>query len=481
MKTELWRSVVAVLCCTSLSGCTTSRWVTDSRQEVIPDSSVTQARPVLNVVRYSQERPELLVRLTKERTGPIELQEVKHEEVHKVWGISPWKIIGGWLELGLSPVLLVGETVNGSLGRGIGTIISGMMAATGFNPPLGWGWDLNERDVIGEGKTEVMPLRDGTQTIPWASGPVEVKIEGLDPINLQANQSGYVEVNFKQLPVQLTNRSKDLILTISAQADGVTAVEHVTVPVSTIVAWEQKEAERVKITAERKVQEEREAITKREREAQQRREALARREEERREKEAERERRAAERAESNANFDLMMQGVGMLGEIVAAQQQQKAMAAMPAVPTPRSAPSSSAAIQSMTQMAEALTAVPGSGGSSASSPGSSGNAGTRYQHNPANEASRCISIDSSKQLYGVSFINNCSFSIEVTWCANTQRQPSNCAVGGYDSTSTIKAGGKISISPLDKALSWEYGACKKGAMYFTSEMSNRREYKCVDR
>lgn len=172
MKAERWRSVVVALCCMSLSGCTTSRWVTESRQEVIPDSSVTQARPVLDVAQHSQERPELLVRLSKERTGPIELQEVKHEEIHKVWGIPPWKIIGGWLELGLSPALFVGETLNGTPGRGIGTIISGMMAATGFNPPRGWGWDLNERDVIGEDKTEVTPLRDGTQTIPWGSGPV---------------------------------------------------------------------------------------------------------------------------------------------------------------------------------------------------------------------------------------------------------------------------------------------------------------------
>ncbi|MEQ1844777.1 MAG: hypothetical protein ABL983_04280 [Nitrospira sp.] len=370
MKMNGWRSAVAIFCCAALSGCTTSRWVTDSRQEVIPDASVIQARPVLDVAQHSQERPELLVRLSKERTGPIELQEVKHEEVHKVWGISPWKIIGGWLELGLSPVLLVGETLNGTPGRGIGTIISGAMAAVGFNPPRGMGWDLNERDVTGENKTEVTRLPYGTQTVPWPSGPVEVKIDDLAPINLQANQSGYVEINFKRLPVQLTNRSKDLTLSLSAQVGDVTAVEHVTVSASTIVAWERKETEQAKLESEKKAQQERELVAKRGREAQVAREAAAKREYERQHpeivaarkaKEAaekrEQERQEAEdeaerKAESDANMALMMQGVGMLGQIMASQQERNFPASRPPVAMPRSLAAQQAMSQAIQQAAD---------------------------------------------------------------------------------------------------------------------------------
>ena len=105
----------------------------------------------------------------------------------------------------------------------------------------------------------------------------------------------------------------------------------------------------------------------------------------------------------------------------------------------------------------------------------------RYQHNPANEAARCISIDSSnKRLYGVRFVNTCSYSIEITWCANTKRDPRNCDAG-YDSDTGIAPGGSWPIDSLDKALSWEYGACRKETMYKTTEMSGRKEYRCVDR
>jgi hypothetical protein len=105
----------------------------------------------------------------------------------------------------------------------------------------------------------------------------------------------------------------------------------------------------------------------------------------------------------------------------------------------------------------------------------------RNQHNPSNEAARCIAIDNSnRRLYGVRFVNTCSYSVEITWCANTKRDPRNCDAG-YDSTTGIAPGGSWPIASLDKALSWEYGACKKGTMFGTSEMSGRKEYRCIDR
>ena len=72
---------------------------TDSREEIIPETSVTSIRPILEVAQQSQERPELVARLSKQRAGSIELQERKHEELHTVWRISPGTVLLGWIEV----------------------------------------------------------------------------------------------------------------------------------------------------------------------------------------------------------------------------------------------------------------------------------------------------------------------------------------------------------------------------------------------
>lgn len=107
----------------------------------------------------------------------------------------------------------------------------------------------------------------------------------------------------------------------------------------------------------------------------------------------------------------------------------------------------------------------------------------RYQHNPANEASRCVSVREENALFTYYFHNTCSFPIELIYCANTQVRPNNCQERGYDNLTMLGPGRKdaMTTTARGKPISWEYGACKKGAMYYTSEMSNRREYKCVDR
>lgn len=368
MKTWLWRSVVVVACCVGLTGCTTSRWVTDSKEEVIHEANATTVRPVLEVAQHSGERPELLVKLSKQLQAEIESQTRMHEVVHTDWGISPGSVVMGWIGLAASPIHFVLYTVAGEPGFSLRFIASSFLAATGFNSPPGWAF--HQKDTTGENKILRSPLGNGNRQVPWPSGPVEVKIDDLAPINLQANLSGYIEINFKRLPVQLTNRSKDLTLSISAQAGGVTAVEHLTVPISTIVAWERKEIERAKLEEEKKAQQERELVAKREREAQAVREAAAKREYDRQHpeivaarkaKEAaakrEQERQEAEdeaerKAESDANIALMMQGVGMLGQVMASQQERNATASRPPVSMPRSLATQQAMAQALQQAAD---------------------------------------------------------------------------------------------------------------------------------
>lgn len=106
----------------------------------------------------------------------------------------------------------------------------------------------------------------------------------------------------------------------------------------------------------------------------------------------------------------------------------------------------------------------------------------RYQHNPANEATRCITVRSGeKGFFSTHIYNNCAFPIEVTWCANSQQEPNRCNVRGHDSRDFISAGGKTDMAEAFRPISWEYGACMKGTMWKLPEMSRRKEFRCVDR
>lgn len=178
---------------------------------------------------------------------------------------------------------------------------------------------------------------------------------------------------------------------------------------------------------------------------------------------------------SSSGTTALFQGLVAMADSLVAQQQQKAVSSSSIASSPRRVPPPSMAMPSMAQTGEPLREVQESTALSAR------NISPRHQHNPANEATRCISIDNSKrQLYGVRFVNICSYSIEITWCANTKSDPRNCDAG-YDSITGIAPGGSWPIASLDKALSWEYGACRNGTMYKTTEMSARKEYRCVDR
>lgn len=297
MKAWLCQFVVAVACCVGISGCTLSRWVTDSRNEVIPEASATTIRPLLEITQLSQERPALLVKLSKQLEGPIELQEHKQEQVQTIWGRSLWDVGMAWIVLPFSPIGCIVDILKGKPGEGVSTIVGSFLAAMGFNAPEGSMFHISGRP--GGTKIDRTPMGSGTRTVPWSYGPVEVKADDQAPTRLQANENGYVAIDLKQLPVQLSQRSNDLALSISAPGGTVTAAESVTVPVATMVAWEQNEAARAKLEEENKAQWERDRPAREARE----RAAQARAAEEKRLesiKAAEEERRASIKAAAEA-------------------------------------------------------------------------------------------------------------------------------------------------------------------------------------
>lgn len=254
-KTWLGQCVVVVACCVGITGCTISQWVTDSRTEVIPEASATSIRPILEIDQLSQERPELLVKLSKQLEGPLEVQEHKHEQIKTIWGNSLLNVGIASLAFPVSPIYLVMRTMAGEPGDGVSGVVNSFLAATGFNAMEGSMFHISEQR--GESKIDRTPMGNGTRTVPWPFGVVEVKADDQAPSRLKANQNGNVAIDFKQLPIQLSHRSNDLALSISAQGGTVTAAESVTVPVSTMVAWEQKEAARAKLEEENKAQWER--------------------------------------------------------------------------------------------------------------------------------------------------------------------------------------------------------------------------------
>ncbi|TKB81907.1 MAG: hypothetical protein E8D44_13240 [Nitrospira sp.] len=336
MKMNWWRSVIAVACCVVISGCTTSRWVTDSRKEVIDEKTASTVVPLLSITQYPEDKPEVIVKLSKRLVGTFEVQEQQHEVIHTVWGGNRINdFYGGLLALPFSPLALVFDTVEGKPKEGLMAVVNSFLAATGFNAFPGSMFYQADSQT---GKSKINKMSNGmvgAQEIPWVGGSLTITMGDHEPLRVLPDSQGLVTVDLKRLPSDLLHPNNDLNLTIAAKDGGSVVEAQVNVTVATMLAWPAKEAafarkeqerqvELARQERERKAQEEREAIAKREREAQQRREAVVRREQERQEKEAERARRAEERAESDANMALMMQGIGMLGEIAASQQQRNA-------------------------------------------------------------------------------------------------------------------------------------------------------------
>lgn len=108
----------------------------------------------------------------------------------------------------------------------------------------------------------------------------------------------------------------------------------------------------------------------------------------------------------------------------------------------------------------------------------SGNAGGKLirvakQHNPANEATRCVQIQDSRN--GANFYNSCNFAVELTWCVDGV----DCNPG-YSNTWTLGAGRQWPIQGTSKQRRQIYYAACKGANSFnhTSDLGRRKQHSC---
>ena len=247
MKPQLWQRIVSMMCCLVFASCTTSRIVTESREEVIPEATATRIRPIMKVIQYPQDDPRLILQLSKQLEGPITLQERKYEVIHPVWGNSVGNVLLGWFFFPLSPLVLIERTLAGKPGVGMDTVSEAFLGATGFNAPKGM---FHKPDRKGEVKTESTPMGSGVREVPWPRGEVEVTGGDLAPLRLITDDAGRAVLDLKRIPAHLTNGSKDLTITISSQAGGVIAQERVTVPVYTMIAWGPKEIERARLEKE---------------------------------------------------------------------------------------------------------------------------------------------------------------------------------------------------------------------------------------
>ena len=265
---------IALLCCISLSACTTSHWVTASRQEVVNEASASSVRPVISLGAYP-EYPSLLVKLSKRLDGEVDLQEHKYQVTHQVWDPSPGKILVGWVGLAVSPVILVLGILSGKPGSAIETMKTFVIDAFGIN-------DGRIRDTRGDAIVEITPVGKGTRDIPWPAGEVVVKIDDNPGIILHPNSSGEVTIDFLKLPLNLTRSTKDLQLKISADGGELHVEEHMTISLATVRAWPEKEAELARKEQGRKEQERLDVIAQKEQAQQVAREKASRAEERRR-------------------------------------------------------------------------------------------------------------------------------------------------------------------------------------------------------
>ena len=234
------------------------------------------------------------------------------------------------------------------------------------------------------------------------------------------------------------------------------------------------EALLVKAGATDDAQTAREAAAKREQTA---RQLTAKREYERQHPKITNEEASTEPSEADSTVSLLMQSLGTVADGMAAMKQQSnAMANRPSAPMLRSAPSSSTASQGLSQTAGSLATSPQMGGN-----GSSGQGGvtTTHTNNPANFATRCTSVQEDKGLFSFYFHNNCAFPIAVTWCANSKEEPNRCNTRGFDSTElNIPVGGRWPMAEGFRPISWEYLACRKDTLYYSTDMARNKQAIC---
>lgn len=249
----------------TITACTTSQWVEGPLKEVISESAATTIQPVLRIEEYPEERPEVTVQLLKEINAPIELQNERYELIHTVWGTSLGNVLGGWGHLALTPGILVGATLSGTLGNGVRYIGNSFLAAMGFNLPkdqgveLGSGYHIPDRK--GEIRIEKRPYGTGVREIPWAGGELIISGTGFSTIRLTANNQGRIRFALKEfdlgsprdlylevmrrpasapgigLPLYLTDGSRDLVLTLSTQIAGNAQQGVIRISASTIRGW----------------------------------------------------------------------------------------------------------------------------------------------------------------------------------------------------------------------------------------------------
>lgn len=285
MRCRLFTLLVTIMSCAVVTGCSTSQWVTDTRAEFIREGTKTVVRPVLSIVRYPEDKPELIVQLSQELSGQRVLEEHKHEEIHKIWEPNIGSFSIGLLGLAASPFYMVGSTLGGQPAVGFKMLKSSALTIVGFE-------GIDQQDRRGESAIEVTPMGIGTEIIPWGNAPVDLFVERMPPIKKWTDQTGKLVVDLKVLPMDIVHPKKDLHLTVSTEANGVAVRENVTITVATVMSWPAKAAEFARKEQERlvqiarqeqdkKEQEERQAVAKREREAQEAREARARAEYER--------------------------------------------------------------------------------------------------------------------------------------------------------------------------------------------------------
>ncbi len=285
MRCRLFTLLVTIMSCAVVTGCSTSQWVTDTRAEFIREGTKTVVRPVLSIVRYPEDKPELIVQLSQELSGQRVLEEHKHEQIHKIWEPNIVSFSIGLLGLAASPFYMVGSTLGGQPAVGFKMLKSSALTIVGFE-------GIDQQDRRGESTIEVTPMGIGTEIIPWGNAPVDLFVERMPPIKKWTDQTGKLVVDLKVLPMDIVHPKKDLHLTVSTEANGVAVRENVTITVATVMSWPAKAAEFARKEQERlvqiarqerdkKEQEERQAVAKREREAQEAREARARAEYER--------------------------------------------------------------------------------------------------------------------------------------------------------------------------------------------------------
>lgn len=254
MLTKIFQRNLAILCALCLTtACTTSRWVTESRNESISEASARTIVPIVSLGAYP-ETPFLRVNLKKRLTGPIEVEEHKSEIVHEIWDPSPGNVLLGWLGVTISPVVLVISTLSGKLGKGLEFIGSSFQSAVGLNA----GSKLDKRYPKVEKSTD----GNGTLDVPWPSAEVKVKVDDHPGVFLRSDESGVLLIDFLKLPINLMHSTSDRHVSVSAEFGGVTAREEMPIRNATVQAWPEKQAQLAKAIAETKERE----ITERARE-----------------------------------------------------------------------------------------------------------------------------------------------------------------------------------------------------------------------